>query len=112
MDTECLNVWAVIIQAMARVEIRPSGNATYAVVVDDFRASDGVWRKRVIGSFGNASDQNNVNRAHLMANAVNAGQSLLAAKVNSSEDDLVKALGLFVGAAIAGLAVAWLLGKR
>jgi hypothetical protein len=96
---------------VARVELRPSGQYVYAVVVEDLQ-ENGLWRKKVIGSFGNAADQNNVNRAHMMANAVNAGKSLLAAKLDASEDDLMATFAAFGLAAVAGLAIAWLMSQR
>ncbi len=97
--------------SMARVELRPSGQYTYAVVVEDLQEG-GAWRKKVIGSFGNAADPKNVQKAHVFANAVNAGKSLIAASAEAEAEDILKALGVVVGAAVAALAIAWLFREQ
>lgn len=98
--------------AMARVELRPSGNHNYAIVVEDYQIADGTWRKKVIGSFGNAGVTANVQKAQMFAAAVNAGKSLLVASTNATPEDMKKALGLIVGTAIAALAITWLFQKK
>lgn len=93
---------------MARVEIRPSGGHEYAVVVEDVQDEHGNWRKKTIRSFGNAQNQENVEKARKFAHAINAGKSLLEAEWDANQEDLKELLGVAVGLTIAGMAAKWL----
>lgn len=97
---------------MARVEIRPSGGHQYVVVVDDVWDDVAGWRKRVIRSFGNVNNLNATRDAHAFAAAVNAGKSFLEAEYEVSKEDLLNALKILAGAALAAAAIAWLFGEK
>lgn len=90
----------------ARVEIRPSGGHTYAVVVEDVRNPTGGWEKRVIRSFGNASNPRNVEAAHAFANAANILGVVRTARKEVTKDDVKSALKLVLGVAVAGAVAA------
>lgn len=97
---------------MARVELRPSGGHKYAVVVEDVQDQHGNWKKKVIRSFGNASEPGNVEKAKKFAAAVNAGKSFVQADWEANRKDILQALTIMVGATLAAAAVSWLFGEE